>query len=127
MGSAQGPAIAIADDDESGQWAVLSVRDPGVGIPDTDLRRIFNRFSRARNVGQIGGSGLGLVVSLIAMPMPVHFMIRKPRPVRAQSASRFGRGDRHGTGESPTVTLAAAARTRRTSSCSRSVDHGHPR
>jgi signal transduction histidine kinase len=55
--------IVVGDEDDGGQWAVLSVRDPGVGIPDADLPRIFERFSRARNVGQIGGTGIGLAVS----------------------------------------------------------------
>jgi signal transduction histidine kinase len=55
--------IVVGDDDDTGQWAVLSVRDPGVGIPAADLPRIFERFSRATNVGAIGGTGIGLAVS----------------------------------------------------------------
>lgn len=47
--------------DAAGRWAVLEVRDPGVGIPEADLPRIFERFHRAGNVaGEIGGSGIGL-------------------------------------------------------------------
>lgn len=42
-------------------WAVLSVRDQGVGIPAADLDRIFDRFHRGANVtGRIGGQGIGL-------------------------------------------------------------------
>jgi signal transduction histidine kinase len=55
--------IVVRDDDEAGTWAVVSVRDPGVGIPAQDLPRIFDRFQRARNVGRIGGSGIGLAVA----------------------------------------------------------------
>ncbi|HEV2125337.1 MAG TPA: HAMP domain-containing sensor histidine kinase, partial [Chloroflexota bacterium] len=44
--------------------AILSVRDQGVGIPAPDLPRIFDRFTRARNViGRFGGSGIGLAAS----------------------------------------------------------------
>jgi signal transduction histidine kinase len=40
---------------------VLTVQDHGLGIPTTDLPRIFARFERAGNVaGHIPGTGLGL-------------------------------------------------------------------
>jgi PAS domain S-box-containing protein len=41
-------------------WAVIEVQDQGIGIPAADLPRIFERFWRGRNVGAIGGTGLGL-------------------------------------------------------------------
>ncbi len=40
--------------------AVVSVRDPGIGIPKEDLPLVFERFRRARNVRDIGGTGVGL-------------------------------------------------------------------
>jgi PAS domain S-box-containing protein len=46
--------------DAAGSWAVLSVRDRGLGIPAADLPRVFDRFRRGTNVGGIGGAGLGL-------------------------------------------------------------------
>jgi signal transduction histidine kinase len=44
-----------------GEWAVLTVRDEGIGIPADDLPHIFERFQRAANVaGAAGGAGVGL-------------------------------------------------------------------
>jgi signal transduction histidine kinase len=42
-------------------WAVLSVRDWGIGVPAADLERVFERHYRAANVaGRFPGQGLGL-------------------------------------------------------------------
>jgi two-component system, OmpR family, sensor histidine kinase SenX3 len=43
---------------------LLSVRDHGVGIPQVELKRIFNRFYRIPNplTGQVRGTGLGLFI-----------------------------------------------------------------
>lgn len=46
--------------DDAGCMAILSVTDPGVGIPADDLERIFERFQRATNVRSIAGTGIGL-------------------------------------------------------------------
>ncbi len=52
---------AGAEEDGDGRWAVLVVRDEGIGIPARDLPHIFDRFHRASNViGRIPGTGLGL-------------------------------------------------------------------
>jgi signal transduction histidine kinase len=45
-----------------GAHAVLIVTDRGVGIPAADQPKIFQAFQRASNVGQIAGTGLGLVI-----------------------------------------------------------------
>jgi PAS domain S-box-containing protein len=54
--------IALSREVEVDQvWAVLAVRDEGVGIPAADLPHIFERFHRGGNVaGSVAGSGLGL-------------------------------------------------------------------
>src|SRR5579883_1770965 len=50
-----------AEDTPAGAWAVLSVRDEGLGIPPAELPRVFEPFYRASNVeGQLPGTGLGL-------------------------------------------------------------------
>ncbi len=38
----------------------LQVQDKGIGIPEADLAHLFTPFHRARNVGAIPGTGLGL-------------------------------------------------------------------
>jgi PAS domain S-box-containing protein len=42
---------------------VISVRDYGIGIPEQDLKHLFEPFHRASNVGTMSGTGLGLVIS----------------------------------------------------------------
>jgi signal transduction histidine kinase len=40
----------------------LTVKDSGIGIPDTDKINIGDRFYRASNTGKIDGTGLGLAI-----------------------------------------------------------------
>ena len=59
--SPEGGTIAIRLDPPDGAWVDLHVSDQGVGIPEEDLPRIFDRYYRASNVvGRIAGTGLGL-------------------------------------------------------------------
>ena len=46
-------------------WAVVSVRDTGIGIPERDKKDLFSRFFRASNVvaRSVPGTGLGLSIS----------------------------------------------------------------
>ncbi len=54
-------AVRAARERQGGAWAVLSVRDHGLGIPANDVPRIFSRFHRGANVaGKIPGTGIGL-------------------------------------------------------------------
>ena len=41
---------------------VFSVTDRGIGIPETDRAHLFEAFHRCENVGEIQGTGLGLVI-----------------------------------------------------------------
>jgi PAS domain S-box-containing protein len=43
--------------------AVFTVIDHGIGIPEEDQPRVFEAFQRAGNVGEISGSGLGLLIA----------------------------------------------------------------
>ena len=45
-----------------GPWAVLEVKDTGIGIPEAEIGRIFDEFYRASNVrrSEISGTGVGL-------------------------------------------------------------------
>jgi len=47
----------------SGDQIVCSVTDFGIGIPEWDLPKIYDRFFRASNVSHLEGSGLGLSLS----------------------------------------------------------------
>jgi signal transduction histidine kinase/CHASE3 domain sensor protein len=50
--------------EEAGGWAVVSVADSGIGIPDADKEGLFTRFFRASNATKqaIPGTGLGLAI-----------------------------------------------------------------
>lgn len=41
---------------------MLSVQDRGIGIPEADLKHLFEPFHRAANAGSIPGTGLGLSI-----------------------------------------------------------------
>ena len=43
-------------------FAVFTIRDHGIGIPAEDLPHLFDAFHRGQNVGDIPGSGLGMVI-----------------------------------------------------------------
>jgi signal transduction histidine kinase len=62
--SPEGKQIIVTvqrDDTGEGPQAVLTVADQGIGIPEQDLPRIFERFRRGSNVvGKFDGTGIGL-------------------------------------------------------------------
>ncbi|GAB4522107.1 MAG: hypothetical protein OHK0046_34270 [Anaerolineae bacterium] len=47
----------------------LKVQDSGIGIPEPDLKHLFEPFHRARNVGTISGTGLGLSITKEAVEL----------------------------------------------------------
>lgn len=52
-------AMALSQEDD---WAVVRVRDTGIGIPAEDLPHVFDRFHRGSNAAAYPGSGLGLAI-----------------------------------------------------------------
>jgi len=59
--SPAGEAVTIRIDRHDTN-AVCSVIDRGIGIPEQDTEHLFEAFNRASNVGDIPGTGLGLVI-----------------------------------------------------------------
>lgn len=51
--------------DESGEHVIISVADSGIGIPQEDIKHLFQKFYRVDNsdTREIGGTGLGLYLS----------------------------------------------------------------
>lgn len=53
------PVVTIIYDKEA---VKIAIKDDGIGIPKKDQKELFESFSRASNVGDIEGTGLGLVI-----------------------------------------------------------------
>ena len=61
--SPEGGAITMSldrDSQDGSSWAVVRVADSGIGIPPTEIPKVFDRFFRGSNVGGIEGAGIGL-------------------------------------------------------------------
>lgn len=58
------PAPAPVDFEVEGSREAVTflVRDRGIGVPADDQPRLFESFHRARNVGNVEGTGLGLTI-----------------------------------------------------------------
>ena len=78
----------------------LVVSDTGVGIPTTDLERVFERFHRVRGTQARNAEGTGIGLALVSELVGLH-----GGEVRATSTP--------GTGSAFTVRLPASARTDR--------------
>ena len=48
---------------------IFKVQDEGIGIPEADLKHLFEPFHRAANVGTISGTGLGMVIAKESVEM----------------------------------------------------------
>ena len=40
----------------------ITVRDRGIGIPEDEQKHMFDKFFRAKNTGNVQGTGLGLTI-----------------------------------------------------------------
>jgi two-component system, OmpR family, sensor histidine kinase BaeS len=57
-----GGTVTISTGPDDGA-AVLTVADTGIGIPDDELPRVFDRFWRGQAAAQTSGSGIGLAIA----------------------------------------------------------------
>jgi two-component system, OmpR family, sensor histidine kinase SenX3 len=57
-------AVAVRVETPDEKHVRLSVQDQGVGVPSTELKRIFKRFYRVphRSISHVKGTGLGLFI-----------------------------------------------------------------
>lgn len=60
--SARGTTVSLALRSDADS-AIIRVRDQGIGIPEEDLKNLFEIFHRAQNVGKVQGTGLGLTIA----------------------------------------------------------------
>lgn len=54
--------VALAQTEPAGEIK-LQVTDSGIGVPDADRSHLFEPYRRGSNVGERGGTGLGLYIS----------------------------------------------------------------
>jgi len=87
------PAIVVDVLTPDIDTVLLRVRDNGVGIPSTELKRIFKRFYRVQSpsTGQVKGTGLGL------------FIVRSI--VRRHGGDAFAESEGEGHGSTFTIRL----------------------
>jgi two-component system, OmpR family, sensor kinase len=72
--------IRISARIESGR-AIVTVEDNGLGIPDVDIDRLFERYFRGSNVSGIVGTGVGLTVRLPIAPVLPDNIVAPPTEV----------------------------------------------
>jgi heavy metal sensor kinase len=60
----EGGTVTLSMDRQDG-FAVFTVEDTGIGIPESELEKVFNRFYRVDKARsrELGGSGLGLSIA----------------------------------------------------------------
>ena len=52
--------VKVAARCEGNERVIISIEDRGIGIPDPECHRVFERYYRASNAGGITGTGIGL-------------------------------------------------------------------
>ncbi|MCX6153943.1 MAG: HAMP domain-containing sensor histidine kinase [Candidatus Kapabacteria bacterium] len=51
------------------KFATFVIKDSGIGIPNDEIEKIFDTFYRAKNVGEISGTGLGMTVVMRSLKL----------------------------------------------------------
>jgi signal transduction histidine kinase len=87
--------VSLSDD---GHDAVLRVEDEGIGIDDTDLPKVFDRFYRGESARRVNSSGSGLGLAIVRWILDRH-----------KGSIRLERNE-NGRGTLATVRLPLAAR-----------------
>lgn len=72
---------------KEGEYAVLSVRDTGVGIPEKELPRMFERFHRIENSGGRTHEGTGIGLSLVHELVKLHHGTVKVESVEGKGST----------------------------------------
>ncbi len=90
-----GGALVRVSVDGDAEWATITVRDQGVGVPADELPRLFTRFYRASTSKGIAGTGIGLAGS---------------RTIVEQHGGHIGIASVVGEGTTVTVSLPRRAR-----------------
>jgi signal transduction histidine kinase len=95
---------------------VVSIKDHGIGIPEVDQERVFERYFRAGNTSGISGSGVGL--SLVRSIVDLHrgdislestegkgsrFTLRLPSSAATQVRTAAGAGPLRRLGQGSTA------------------------
>jgi PAS domain S-box-containing protein len=70
----------------AGEWIELSVSDTGIGIPEAESARIFDRFHRVEGVGGRTHEGTGIGLALVQELVKLH----GGGPIRLESALNQG-------------------------------------
>jgi two-component system phosphate regulon sensor histidine kinase PhoR len=60
------------DEEPEGQWVTVSVADTGVGIPSSELPRIFERFYKVDRARKREGAGTGLGLAIARHIVEAH-------------------------------------------------------
>jgi PAS domain S-box-containing protein len=80
-----GGAIEIAVRRGKPGFALVQVRDTGMGIPGPDLEKIFDRFYRVDRVGSAAGEGTGIGLAIVRNILRLHGCV-------IQATSQVGEG-----------------------------------
>jgi signal transduction histidine kinase len=113
--SPDGALIEVAAAQEDAE-VVVSIKDHGIGIPEVDQERVFERYFRAGNTSGISGSGVGL--SLVRSIVDLHrgdislestegkgsrFTLRLPSSAATQVRTASGAGPLRRLGQGSTA------------------------